>query len=70
MTSIVGLADAIDSLPAGARAAARRIFTISTTTGKLVAPPEMHAWIAKLFGSVEAVSEQRIVRVTNNVTFE
>ena len=70
MTSIVGLADAIDSLPAEARAAARRIFTVSTTTGKLDAPPEMHAWITKLFGSVAAVSEQRIVRVTNDVTFE
>lgn len=70
MTSIVGLADAIDSLPAEARAAARRIFTVSTTVGKLDAPPEMHPWITKLFGSVEAVSEQHIVRVTNNVTFE
>ena len=30
----------------------------------------MHAWITRLFGSVDAVREQRIVRVTNNVTFE
>ena len=70
MTSIVGLADAIDSLPADARAAAQRIFTVSMTTGKLDAPAEMHPWITKLFGSVEAVAEQRIVRVTNNVTFD
>ena len=70
MTSIVGLEDAIASLPAEARAAADRIFAVSTTTGRLDAPAEMHPWITKLFGSVDAVQEQRIVRVTNKVTFE
>lgn len=70
MTSIVALDDAIASLPAGARAAADRIFAVSTTVGRLDAPAQMHPWIEKLFGSVEAVSEQRIVRVTNRVTLE
>lgn len=70
MRSIVELEDAIASLPAEARSAADRIFTVSTTTGRLDAPAEMHPWITKLFGSVEAVQEQRIVRVTNKVTFE
>jgi len=70
MTGVVGLSDAISSLPAEARAAAERIFTVSETTGRLDAPPEMHPWITKLFGSVDAVQEQRIVRVTNNVTYE
>ncbi|HEU5287159.1 MAG TPA: hypothetical protein VFV20_02055, partial [Candidatus Limnocylindria bacterium] len=70
MTTIVDLEEQIAGLPAEARAAASRIFTVSTTTGVLDAPPEMHAWIAKLFGSVDAVREQRIVRVTNTVTFE
>jgi hypothetical protein len=68
--SIVDLEDAIASLPAEARAVADRLFTVSTTTGRLDAPPAMHAWITKLFGSVEAVSTQHIVRVTNNVTLE
>ena len=68
--SIVDLEDAIADLPAPARAAADRLFTVSTTTGTLDPPPEMHAWITKLFGSVDAVREQRIVRVTNRVTFE
>jgi hypothetical protein len=68
--SIVGLEDAIASLPADARAAADRLLRVSTTTGRLEAPPEMHAWITKLFGSLDAVREQRIVRVTNLVTFE
>ena len=68
--SIVDLEDAIASLPAEARAAADRIFTVSTTTGRLDAPAAMHAWIAKLFGSLDAVTTQHIVRVTNNVTLE
>lgn len=58
------------SLPADTRAAATRLFTVSTTTGRLVAPAAMHPWITKLFGSVDAVTAQRIVRVTNNVTME
>ncbi|HEY3218773.1 MAG TPA: hypothetical protein VGK15_06775 [Candidatus Limnocylindria bacterium] len=70
MNTIVDLDDAITSLPADARATAERIFTVSTTIGHLDAPAEMHAWIAKLFGSVDAVRTQRIVRVTNDVTFE
>lgn len=69
-TSIVGLEDALERLPADARAAAGRIFSVSATTGRLDAPQEMHAWITKLFGSVDAVREQRIVRVSNRVTFE
>lgn len=64
------LTEAILSLPAEARAAADRIFTVSTTTGRLDPPAEMDAWIVKLFGSVDAVREQRIVRVTNTVTWE
>jgi len=68
--SIVDLEEAVASLPATARAAAARILVISTTVGRLEPPPEMHEWIRKFFGSVEAVREQRIVRVSNQVTFE
>jgi hypothetical protein len=68
--SIADLEEAVASLPADARAAADRILAISTTTGRLEPPAEMHEWITKLFGSVDAVREQRIVRVDNRVTFE
>jgi hypothetical protein len=68
--SIVDLEEAVASLPTAARAAAGRILSISTTTGRLDAPPEMHEWIRKFFGSVDAVKEQRIVRVNNQVTLE
>lgn len=46
------------------------IFHISATTGALSAPEAMAPWIAKFFGSVEAVARQRIVKVTNLVTME
>jgi hypothetical protein len=68
--SIVDLEEAVTSLPASARAAAGRILKVSTTIGRLDPPPEMHEWIRKFFGSVDAVREQRIVRVSNLVTLE
>jgi hypothetical protein len=68
--SIVELEARIAALPPDARAAAERIYAVSTTTGTLVAPDEMRPWIEKLFGSVESVTSQRIVRVTDRVTLE
>jgi len=68
--SIGGLEELLGALPPEARAAASRIFAVSTTVGRLDAPTEMHDWIAKQFGSLDAVSAQRIVRVTNLVMLE
>jgi hypothetical protein len=68
--SILELEERIASLPTDARAAAQRIFTVSNTAGRLDPPPEMRDWITKQFGSLEAVTTQRIVRVTNNVMLE
>jgi len=68
--SIVELEERIARLPPEARAAAKRIYAISATTGTLVPPDEMRPWIDKQFGSVEAVIAQRIVRVTDLVTLE
>ncbi len=47
-----------------------RIFRVSVAEGALIPPPEMHAWIARLFGSVEATLKQKIVKVTNMVTLD
>jgi hypothetical protein len=68
--SIAELEDRIAALPPDARSAAERIFSVSTTASHLVPPPEMHEWIKKQFGSVEAVTTQQIVRVTNRVLLE
>ena len=68
--TIAELPDRLAALPAGPRAAAGRIFSVTATTGTLVPPDEMRPWIEKLFGSVEAVTAQRIVRVTDRVVLE
>jgi len=65
--SIAELEERIAALPPDARAAAERIFAVSSTIGRLDPPPEMRDWIVKQFGSVEAVTVQRIVKVTNLV---
>lgn len=68
--SIADLEDLIARLPEQTRAIAHRIFRVSTTVGVLDPPAEMHPWIVKLFGSVDAVLRQRIVRVTDLVRLE
>src|SRR5215213_3293184 len=67
---ITGLPGLISALPPEERAVAERLFDVSATTGRLDPPKEMRAWIEKSFGSVDAVLEQRIVRVTNSVTLQ
>lgn len=67
---IAHLQDLVLALPAAERDRVARIYHIVTTTGRLVPPPEMQAWIEKYFGSLAAVEEQRIVKVTNLITLE
>jgi hypothetical protein len=68
--TIADLEELLGRLPAESRAAASRLFRVSSTVGRLEPPPEMTSWIEKLFGSVDAVRQQRIVRVTDLVTLE
>ena len=67
---ITGLPGLISALPPEDRAVAERLFDVSATTGRVDPPEEMRAWIEKSFGSVDAVLEQRIVKVTNRVTLQ
>ena len=60
----------IGDLPDEDRAIVDRIFDVSATTGRLDPPESMHQWIESSFGSVDAVREQQIVKVTNLVTLE
>ena len=68
--SITDLEERIAALPPEARAAAERIFAVSSTVGRLEPPAQMQDWIIKQFGSVDAVMTQKIVRVTNLVMLE
>src|SRR6266566_9261661 len=68
--SIAELEDRISALPPEARAAAERIFAVSSTVGRLDPPAEMRDWITKQFRSADAVLEQQNVRVHNLVSLE
>jgi hypothetical protein len=67
---ITDLPNLIEALRPEDRAVADRIFDVGATTGRLDPPEAMRDWIEKSFGSVDAVREQRIVKVTNRVTLE
>jgi hypothetical protein len=67
---ITDLPALIKDLPPEDRALAEAIFDVSVTTGRLDPPEAMRAWIEDSFGSVDAVLEQRIVKVTNRVTLQ
>jgi hypothetical protein len=67
---ITDLPALIEALPTEDRAIAERILDASATTGRLDPPQEMQPWVETSFGSVDAIREQRIVKVTNRVTLE
>src|SRR3990172_4330521 len=67
----IGNLDAlVDSLPEEKRQLFNRIFHLNVASGRLRPPETMYAGIEKQFGSVEAVIRQKIIKVTNLVTFE
>jgi hypothetical protein len=52
------------------RVLAGRLFEVVSSIGRLKVPEGMRSWVEENFGSVDAVREQKIVRVTNRVTLE
>ncbi|MDP8901082.1 MAG: hypothetical protein M3N33_08075 [Actinomycetota bacterium] len=67
---IMDLPALVEDLSPAERRLAERLLATSATTGRLDPPEGMRAWIERSFGSVDAVTEQRIVKVTNRVTLE
>lgn len=67
---ITGLDAQVAALSAEDQVRFERIFHVSITVGRIVPPEAMHSWIAGHFGSVDTVRQQRIVKVTNQVTLE
>ena len=47
-----------------------RIYKVWETKGELVLPKEMNDWVEKKFGSVEAVTVQDFLKITNVITNE
>ncbi len=68
--SIINLERIVDSLPAAEKALFHNIYAVTTTVGELCLPDSMQPWVEQQFGSVEMVTKQKIVRVTNKVTGE
>jgi galactose-1-phosphate uridylyltransferase len=68
--SITDLSRLVAALPAADRARFERIFHLSVTAGQAVLPEEMHPWVITHFGSVDAVRQQCIVKVTNKIMLE
>jgi hypothetical protein len=67
---IADLAQQVERLAPEEQELFHRLFHVSTTVGTLDPPETMRPWIERLFGSVEAVKQQRIIKVTNLVTWE
>ncbi len=67
---VTDLPDLIAALDQGDRALAGRLFDVGVTTGRLELPEGMRDFVERSFGSVAAVREQKIVKVTNRVTLE
>ncbi len=68
--SIINLEEIIDSLPAEEKRLFQRIYAVTTAVGELRTPQSMEPWVKQQFGSVDAITRQKIVRVTNTVTYE
>ena len=60
----------LESLSPEEKKLAERLFDVISTVGRLEVPQAMRGWVEKTFGSVSAVREQKIVRVTNRITLE
>lgn len=59
-----------ERLPRKSKGIFQRIFSVTTTRGSLKPPETMLPWVEQQFGSVDRVTEQKIIKVTNLVTFE
>ena len=68
--TIVNLDLLVDALPEDSKRLFYRLFAVATTKGKLKPTRTMLPWLNKQFGSVNRVTEQKIIKVTNQVTFE
>ncbi|HNS53104.1 MAG TPA: hypothetical protein PKO09_18255 [Anaerolineae bacterium] len=67
---LADLPERIGALAGPDRERLERIFDVRLAAGSAVPPDAMADWIARHFGSVDAVRRQTIVRVTNKVTGE
>lgn len=70
MKSIVDLKKEVNKLSPVKRELVNRVYRISVMNSQLVIPNSMKDWVEKKFGSVNAVRNQKVVRVNNLITCE
>jgi len=68
--SISNLDVLVAGLPADDREIFHRIYSMSVSRGRLKTPASMQDWLEEQFGSLDAVSEQKVLRLTNLITLE
>jgi hypothetical protein len=69
-TPVLNLDSLVESLPAAEQVRFQGIYDLTATVGELRVPEAMQPWVEQQFGSVDAVTRQKIVRVTNRLTGE
>lgn len=70
VTSVLNLERLVAGLPEEGRQRFERLFHVVTTHGEIRPPLHMTRWIERYFGSVDVISRQRVVKVTNKATLE
>ncbi|MHB8085504.1 MAG: hypothetical protein ACYDHZ_06740 [Dehalococcoidia bacterium] len=70
MSSITELDELVSALPPQTQQVFNHIFSVNIARGILKPPSPMVPWIEERFGSVDKVTRQNVVRVTNLVTAE
>ena len=68
--SIVDLADIVTGLSSADQRIFERIFSLDIVRGDLKLPPPMTPWVKTQFGSLDRVTSQKIVKISNLVTLE
>ena len=64
------LTEIVEALPDEKKTLFHQIYRVTIGVGELCVPSSMVPWVRKQFGSVEAVTTQKIVRITNRITGE
>jgi len=70
LTGVLELPARIERLSGTARERANRLYELRLVRGHTVPPPELEPWLVTTFGSLEAVRDQAVMKVTNRVTLE
>lgn len=70
LTGILELPDRLQRLTGAARERADGLYEVRLVSGHTVTPPELEPWLVSTFGSVEAVRDQAVLKVSNRVTLE